>query len=226
MAASVDVDELTRQLYSTAPEDFVRRRGEGVRQLKEAGDTESAANVAKLAKPSMSAWSVNLLASRRADLIDAIVDRGDRLRTAHSGGGGAKEIRAAQQARQVTIREATECAVELTGRHISDAHRDEIAATLEAASFDSEAAAEVRAGRLVRPLGAPTGFAPLGGLTVITGGRADSRRATAGQHPAQAAADEAADDEARAARRLDAARRGRRRPRRRRGSGRRRCRDA
>jgi predicted nucleic acid-binding Zn-ribbon protein len=200
MAANVDVDELTRRLYSTAPEDFVRERGEGVRQLKDAGDTETAASFAKLAKPSVSAWGVNLLVAQRADVIDEVVDRGDTLRAAHSGGADAKQIRAAQQARQTAIRQATDSVVELTGRQLSEAHRDEIAATLEAASFDPAAAAEVRAGRLVRPLEAPTGFAPLGGLTVITGGRAGTRRAIGGQHPAQAAADEAADDEARLAR--------------------------
>ena len=196
MAASVDVDELTRHLYSSAPEEFVKVRGDGVRQLKEAGDTEAAAAFAKLAKPSVPAWGVNLLAARRADLIDDVVERGDNLRAAHSGGGGAKEIRAAQQARQATIRGATESAVELTGRQLSESLRDEIAATLEAASFDPAAAAEVRAGRLVRPLEAPTGFSPLGGLTVISGGRAGARRGRAGDHPAQDASDAAADDEA------------------------------
>ena len=90
MAATVDVDELTRRLYSSAPEDFVQVRGDGVRQLKEAGDTDAAAAFAKLAKPSVSAWSVNLLAGQRADLIDDVVDHGDQLRAAHSGGGGAK----------------------------------------------------------------------------------------------------------------------------------------
>ena len=35
---------------------------------------------------------------------------------------------------------------------------------------------EVRAGRLVRPLEAPTGFGALGGLTVITGGKSASGR--------------------------------------------------
>jgi hypothetical protein len=200
MADTVDVDELTRRLYTSTPDDFVKVRGEGVRQLKEAGDTEAAAAFAKLTKPSVPAWSVNLLAVHRADLIDEVVDRGEKLRAAHTGGGGAKEIRAAQQARQTTIREVTGRAVELTGRRLSESHRDEIAATLEAASFDPAAAAEVRAGRLVRSLAAPTGFAPSGGLTVITGGRAGARRAGGREGAAEATADAAAEDEARQAR--------------------------
>ena len=125
----------------------------------------------------MSAWAVNLLATQRADLVDEVVKRGDELRAAHTGGAGAKPIRAAHQARQEQIREATEAAVELTGRQVSDSHRVEIASTLEAAASDAAAASEVRAGRLVRPLDAPTGFGALGGLTVIAGGKSDNRRA-------------------------------------------------
>ena len=198
MAATVDVDDLTRRLYSSVPEEFVKVRGEGVRQLKGAGDTDGAAAFAKLPKPSVSAWSVNLLANQRADLIDDIVDHGDKLRAAHSGGGGAKEIRAAQQARHAAIRTATDVAAELTGRRLSEAHREEIGATLEAASFDPAAADEVRTGLLVRPLDAPTGFAPLGGLTVVAGGRAGTRRSGAakGATEEEAAADDTAEDEA------------------------------
>ena len=137
MADTVDVDELTTRLYSSAPEDFVKVRGDGARQLKAAGQGEAAADFAKLAKPSLSAWAVNLLAGQRADLIDEVVERGDELRAAHTGGADGKQIRAAHQARQEAIRRATDAAGELTGRQLSDAHREEVTATLEAASFDA-----------------------------------------------------------------------------------------
>jgi hypothetical protein len=172
VADTVDVDELTARLYSSAPEDFVKVRGEGSRTLKAAGDSEAAADFARLAKPSLSAWAVNLLVARRAEVLDEVIDRGEALRAAHTSGGDAKQIRAAHQARQDSIRRATDAAVELTGRKVSESHREEVSATLEAASADPEAADEVRAGRLVRPLAAPTGFGTLGGLTVLTGDRA------------------------------------------------------
>jgi hypothetical protein len=172
VADTVDADELTARLYSSAPEDFVKVRGEGSRTLKAAGDSEAAADFARLAKPSLSAWAVNLLVARRAQVLDEVIDRGEALRAAHTRGGDAKQIRAAHQARQDSIRRATDAAVELTGRKVSESHREEVSATLEAASADPEAADEVRAGRLVRPLAAPTGFGTLGGLTVLTGDRA------------------------------------------------------
>ncbi len=194
MADTVDVDELTTRLYTSAPEDFVKVRSEGVKQLKAAGQNDAAADFAKLAKPSVSAWAVDLLAAQRAAAIDEVVGRGDELRKAHTGGAGAKEIRAAHQARQDAIRTATDAAVELTGRDLSESHRGEIAATLEAASADAAAAEEVRAGRLARPLPAPSGFDLFGGLTVIAGGRAAPPRA---QGRATAKSTNAADTDAR-----------------------------
>jgi hypothetical protein len=177
VADTVDVDELATRLYASAPEDFVKVRSEGVKQLKAAGQNDEAANFGKLPKPSVSAWAVDLLAARRAAAIDEVVGRGDELRKAHTGGAGPKEIRAAHQARQDAIRTATDAAVALTDRDLSESHRGEIAATLEAASADTAAAEEVRGGRLARPLPAPSGFDLFGGLTVIAGGRAAPPRA-------------------------------------------------
>jgi hypothetical protein len=189
VADHLDVDGLTTELYTAPPEDFVKVRAEGVKRLKAADQGEAAADFAKLTKPSLSAWAVNLLVARRGAAVDDVIERGDALRRAHTGGGGADEIRAAQRARHDALRAATAAAAELTGRPLSDAHRAEISATLEAASADAEIAAEVRRGRLARPLEPPTGFdlfAP--GLSVVSGGRA--------ARPARRAATEEPDDEA------------------------------
>ena len=194
-------DDLAARLYTSAPDDFVKVRGEGTRALKAAGDTEAAAEFAKLAKPSVSAWAVNLLVAEHPEVIDEVVDRGSELRAAHTGGSGPAEIRAAQRARQEAIRRAAETAAELTGRPISDGHRAEIAATLEAASAEGRVADELRAGRLVRPLEAPTGFGAFGGLTVVTGGRSGADRQPAGRRrAAQDVTDTAVEDKAQQAR--------------------------
>jgi hypothetical protein len=199
VADTVDVEDLTTELYTSAPEDFVKVRGDGVKRLKAAGQSNAAAAFAKLAKPSASAWAVDLLAAQRPAAVAEVVSRGDDLRRAHTGGAGAKEIRAAHQARQDAIRTATDAAVELTGRDVSESHRGEIAATLEAASADSAVADEVRAGRLARPLPAPSGFDLFGGLTVIAGGRAAPPRAQ-GRTTAKSPAATSGDDETHRAR--------------------------
>ena len=178
MADTIDVDELTARLYSSAPEDFVKVRGEGARQLKAAGQQDASADFAKLSKPSVPAWAVNLLATQRSDVIDDVVRHGEELRAADTGGGGAKQIRAAHQARQDAVRRATDVAVELTGRQVSEAHRAEIAATLEAASSDSAVASEVRRARLVRPIEAPTGFGTFGPVDGHPRGKGTGRRQT------------------------------------------------
>jgi hypothetical protein len=195
----IDVDALTDRLYAAAPEEFVAVRSEGVRQLKAADEPEAAASFAKLAKPALPAWAVNLLAAQRRELIDELIERGDALRRAHGGGGEAAAIRAAQQARQQAIRAATDAAVELTGRRLSDAHREAIATTLEAASSDPAAAEAVRRGRLVGALEAPTGFDAVSGFTVIAGGRSARLRRESGRRRAEPAApdtDTDADQEA------------------------------
>jgi len=191
VADTVDLEELTIQLYASAPEDFVKARADGVKQLKADGQDDAAAAFAKLAKPSLSAWAVNLLVSKRAGVVGDVVERGDALRRAHTGGGGPKEIRGAQQARQEAIRAATDLAVELSGRQLSEAHRNEIAETLEAAASDADAAEEMRHGRLVRPIPAPTGFDLFGGLTVLPGGQTGRKRSASPAADAEAGAADA-----------------------------------
>jgi hypothetical protein len=205
VADTLDVDELIARLYTAPPEDFVKVRAEGVKRLKAADQDDAAADFGKLAKPSVPAWAINLLVSQRVEALDEVVARGDELRQAHTGGGDAKDIRAAQRARQEALRAATAVASELTGRRLSEAHRAEIEATLEAASSDAATADEVRRGRLVRPLDAPTGFDLFGGLTVVSGGRSDRRpgrstRTGAAQPAGDAGADDGADERAQRAR--------------------------
>lgn len=183
MAERVDLDELIAGLYASEPEEFIAQRKEAVRALKAAGQRDEAESVRRLAKPSASAWAVNVLAHRDPAAIDDVVEHGDELRRAQTGGTNAADVREAQGARRQAIRQAADRAVELAGRPLSGAHRTEVAETLEAASADSDAAAEVRAGRLVKPLAVPSGFEQLGGLTLVPGGRAERAPAKREQRP-------------------------------------------
>lgn len=183
MAERLDPDDSIARLYAAEPEEFIAKRKEAVRALKAAGQRDDAEAVGRLAKPSASAWAVNLLANREPAAIDRVVEHGDELRRAQTGGTSAADMREAQRVRRQAIRQAADRAVELTGRALSDAHRTEVAETLEAASADSGAAAEVRAGRLVKPLAVPSGFEQLGGLTLVPGGRAERAPAKRARPP-------------------------------------------
>ena len=127
-----------------------------------------------------------MLAHREPAAIDDVVEHGDELRRAQTGGTSVADMRDAQRARRQAIRQAADRAVELAGRPLSDAHRAEVAETLEAASADSTAAAEVRAGRLVKPLAVPSGFEQLGGLSLVPGGRTERVPAKPERRPKKA----------------------------------------
>jgi len=181
VAERLDLDDIIARLYASEPEEFIAERKEAVRALKAAGQRDEAEAVGRLAKPSASAWAVNVLAQREPAAIDDVVQHGEELRRAQTGGISAADMRETQRARRQAIRAAADRAVELTGRPLSEAHRTEVAETLEAASADTNAAADVRAGRLVKPVAVPSGFEQLGGLTLVPGGRAE--RAPAKREP-------------------------------------------
>ncbi len=149
MAADDDLDHLLDDLYAVPPAEFVARREALAKELRAAGDTERAAEVHRLRRPSVVAWSVNQIARARARDVGALVAAGDELRDAIASGDG-DGIRAAMRTRRARVEELTDAAVEQATALTSnpDAHRDAIAATFEAATADDEARGLVAAGRL------------------------------------------------------------------------------
>ncbi len=157
--AHPDVDEL----FAAGPDEFVARRQALVKQLKAAGDREHAAEVAALRRPTVAAWAVNQLARRHPDELQHLLDLGQELEEAHEGllsGARPDSAVAAGRRRRESVAALTDLALGLlteSGRG-SDAHRDAIAGTLDAASLDPRAGPVVQAGRLTRELDPPSGF--------------------------------------------------------------------
>jgi chromosome segregation ATPase len=145
----VAADDLLDELYAAPPAEFVARREALVKQLRAAGDTERAAAVHQLRRPSVVAWSVNQVARGRGRDVAALVGAGDELRAAIASGDG-DAIRAAMRARRARVELLTDAAVEQAAALTSspEAHRDAIAATFEAATADDDARELVVAGRL------------------------------------------------------------------------------
>ena len=189
------VREATDELYGVDPADFVAARNQLVRRLKAAGDRALADEVGKLRRPTPAAWAVNQLVRRDRRAVDELVRRGEELRTAQDralAGAHADELREAARARRDAVAAAAEAATGfLAERGVGpDPHRSQIAATLEAASLDPEAAAAVSGGRLSTALEPPSGFGDLE-AAVAAGGAAPAR--------APREASESPDSEARAA---------------------------
>ena len=152
-------DELIQRLYEEPPDGFVAARTAAINEAKQAGDREAAKRLAALKKPTVAAWVVNLLAMRRPELIEQLVDLSTALRDAQRGldGDQLRELNA--QRRQVVSalvgaarKLATDAlATESGGRaETGKLPLGEVEATLTAALAEPAVAAQIRTGRLIR----------------------------------------------------------------------------
>jgi hypothetical protein len=144
-------DQLVQRLYEQPPDGFVAARTAAINDAKQAGDRDAAKRLAALKKPTVAAWVVNLLALRRPDLIEELVDLSAALRDAQRGldGDQLRELNA--QRRQVVsalVGAARKLALEVEpGAKLP---LGEVEATLSAALAEPTVAAQVRTGRLIR----------------------------------------------------------------------------
>ena len=155
--------EATAELYGLDPKDFVPGRNELAKRLRNAGDRQLAAEVAKLRRPSPAAWAVNQLARRHRDELEELVRLGEALRAAQDGalsGAESGDLRQAGRTRRDAVSRLVGLAEALLEQRGGGAgtHAGEVASTLEAASLDAEAATAVLAGRLSDRLQPPSGF--------------------------------------------------------------------
>jgi hypothetical protein len=180
MGYMVPVDVLD-QLYELPPERFIAARDEAVEAARRAGDRDTATAIAGLRRPTVAAWLVNLLARRRSDLLDELLELGEALRRAQRDLRG-EELRELSTRR----REAVGGLVAQARKLARDAGRSgrenlpltEVEATLTAALAEPELAEAVRAGTLTKATGyAGFGEQPRPRLRVIDGGREDRQPA-------------------------------------------------
>jgi hypothetical protein len=163
-----DLSERIGELYRAAPEGFVAARDELVKALKAEGADLDAAAVKRRKRPSVAAWALNQLADRDPAGLEELERAGAALRGSMSA-RGADALREATAARRsIVVRLAKEAAEILREADRSpDAHRDEVAATLEAASVDASVAEQLRSGTLERTVSGAVGFGEIGGLHLV-----------------------------------------------------------
>jgi hypothetical protein len=146
--------DLIERLYSAPPDGFVTARDEAVAAAREAGDTDAAREIAKLRKPTVAAWLVNLLAIRRPDLMDELVELSRSLRAAQRDLRGPELRELSVQRRAAVaglVAEARKLAVAADpGLSRGKLPLAEVENTLTAALSDEDVATQVRSGRLVR----------------------------------------------------------------------------
>ena len=206
--------ELLHQLYTTPPDRFVAARDAAVADARRAGDPATARQIARLRRPTVAAWLVNLLAIRRPELVADLVQLAEALRSAQRELRGPRLRELSAQRRAVVgalVAEVRRLASEEEGAPAAGKlPLAEVEATLNAALSDTEVAEQVRAGRLLRAASyAGFGEVPRPQLRLVTGeeeerparretGRAPAQRAPGGRAAERAA--ERAEREARAER--------------------------
>lgn len=158
-----DVDQVADELYALDPSGFVAARNSRVAEAKASKDREAATAIARLKKPTVVGWAVNLLARELPDEVDAVLALGDALQRAQRR-LDAGTLRGLTEQRQRLVRSLTTRAQKLVrehGRVLNESALREVSQTLHAAMADRELADTVRRGRL---LGAATysGFGPSG----------------------------------------------------------------
>lgn len=148
----MDLAEAADRLYDAPPEEFVARRAALVATARAARDRSLAAAIGKLRRPTRSAWLVNRYAREGTAELEALLDLGEALRTAQQKLSGV-ELRRLSTERAAALATATRHAVELGRAHgyqATEAVRQEVLQTLQAALAEPELAVQVRAGTLTQ----------------------------------------------------------------------------
>jgi hypothetical protein len=172
----VKVEAEVDRLYGLPLEDFTAARNVLAGELETAGETDAAAEVKALPKPSLSAWTVNQLARRERMQVRALVTAAGQARTAQAGllGGGGQEglQQAVERQREVVdaLVASARALLEASGHPATQTTLDRVRGTLTAVAADEEGQRLVEKGRLSADLD-PSGFGPVA-PGVPAGGRA------------------------------------------------------
>ena len=136
----MDLDSVADELYALPPEEFTAVRNAFAKAAGNGALTK--ANKA-LRNQTVSAHAVNQVVRNSPDEIDALLALGDELRDAMTRGKG--DVRRMTEQRR-------ELVSSLVSADLPANIRDDVTATLEAATADPQLGEAVRSGRLVKPL--------------------------------------------------------------------------
>lgn len=143
--------------------EFIGARKELAGHLKKNGYTDEARSVQALAKPSISAWTVNQLYWNHREEFDELISTGQRFRKAQSS-GKMVNMREALDARREALAQLSDLATEIlndAGHNPSLDVLRRITTTLEALSSLASFSGETTPGRLTQDID-PPGFDSFG----------------------------------------------------------------
>ena len=155
-------DDEVAELYGLPLDEFTARRNALARDLRKAGDTERAAEVAKLKRPTVAAWTVNQLARSSRKDMDLLLDAGHRLRTS--------QVEAVESGDSTPFAKARRDHEGAIRKLVGDASGSEqtlasVERTLRYASIDDEHRPALASGTLTTEVEAP-GFGAFSGMAL------------------------------------------------------------
>jgi hypothetical protein len=175
--------EIGDELYGLAPQAFTAARDTYIAEAKSAGNRTLAAELASWKRPSMAAALVNLVALRRPDSVQGLIELGQAIREAQ-GNVTPIQLRdlSAHRRRELdaVVALAQSLAAERGDAAPSRAILAEVESTFAAAMADDVAAGLVKTGRVIKALsysgfGEPAGDASADWGVFATAGSAPQR---------------------------------------------------
>ncbi len=149
----VDLEAELGELYGRALDEFTPYRDEIVKRLRESGERKQAAAVARLKKPSLSAWAVNQAVRDNPKAAKRLIDAGEQLEAAQdavlrgSDRAGLRAAMAEEQGAVEAITDAAGAALEAAGR-ASATTLDRVRKTLRAVAGNDGVGGELAQGRV------------------------------------------------------------------------------
>jgi len=163
-------------LFQLPLSDFTTTRNALAARLKKDDDSDGAARVKALSKPSMTAWVANQLYWRNRKAFERLLAAGDRFRQAQAAqlSGRAADMRGPLEERREALAELAQLASGMlrdAGHPASPATMRRIMTTLEALATYGKQAEGPQPGKLTTDVD-PPGFEALAALVPQGGGRA------------------------------------------------------
>jgi hypothetical protein len=174
LAAVPDLDRELDALYALPLEEFTKARNDLAARLRRAHQSEAAAEVRGLRKPTIVAWTANQLARTECELVRRLTEAGAELRDAQqralAGDADAAAVSDASRAERDAVRALVVAGRRVLGSRGNPGLLDRLTQTLRAAAIDEQAGPLLAAGRLTEELQA-VGF---GSLEAVEPKRADA----------------------------------------------------
>lgn len=152
--AVTDLSAVAHELYGLTPAEFTPARNARAKELRAAGEKELADAVRAMPRPSAAAWLANAMVRHLGEEVTGLLELGEELRRAQADLDAAQLRELTAQRRRLVsalARRGRDLAGEL-GHKVGPGVVEQLAATLNAAMTDKEAAEALRTGLLVAPM--------------------------------------------------------------------------